>query len=95
MIVDASAVLAIVFREPGARVRKLERILEALAIAVPKVTLKQAHIACDAYRLYGKGNHSARLNMGDCFADAQAKASGEPLLFKGGDFRLTDVEAAL
>ena len=37
---------------------------------------------------------SARLNLGDCFAYVLAKATGEPLLYKGEDFGLTDVEAA-
>ena len=30
--------------------------------------------------------------MGDCFAYALARDLGEPLLFKGDDFRLTDIE---
>ena len=43
---------------------------------------------------FGKGRHKAALNFGDCFAYALAKASGEPLLFKGNDFALTDITAA-
>ncbi len=50
----------------------------------------------EAYRDFGKGSgHKAQLNFGDCFAYALSKARGEPLLFKGDDFRKTDVEAAL
>jgi ribonuclease VapC len=45
--------------------------------------------------MYGKGNHPAGLNIGDCCAYALAKYSGEPLLFKGGDFALTDIPSAL
>jgi hypothetical protein len=30
--------------------------------------------------------------MGDCFAYALARDLGEPLLFKGSDFALTDIE---
>jgi ribonuclease VapC len=52
-------------------------------------------LARQAYQKFGKGNHPAKLNLGDCFAYALAKARGEPLLFKGNDFRLTDVEAAV
>ena len=33
--------------------------------------------------------------MGDCFSYALAKVSREPLLFKGDDFRKTDVKAAI
>jgi ribonuclease VapC len=57
--------------------------------------LDQAHIARAAYRDFGKGSgHPARLNFGDCFAYALAKATDEPLLFKGDDFIHTDVEPA-
>ena len=55
-----------------------------------------ARLARRAYRAYGRGTgHPARLNLGDCFAYALAKATGEPLLFKGDDFIHTDVEPAL
>lgn len=65
-------------------------------IAIMPVTEEQARLARDAYRRYGKGSgHPAKLNFGDCFAYALAKASGEPLLFKGRDFAHTDVASAL
>ena len=47
--------------------------------------------AFDAYARYGKGRHPASLNMGDCFAYACAKSLGAELLYKGGDFALTDL----
>lgn len=130
MIVDASAILAVLLREPeeldfvdvltsspskaslspvnflevAIRVdrgdmpevsERLETILARMNIEVAEITAEQAHLARDAYRRYGRGNHPAKLNLGDCFAYALAKARGEPLLYKGGDFRLTDVEAAV
>ena len=55
----------------------------------------QAEIARRAWRLYGKGNHPAGLNIGDCCAYALAKYSGEPLLFKGGGFSRTDILSVL
>jgi uncharacterized protein with PIN domain len=55
----------------------------------------RVRIARQAYVDFGKGNHPAGLNFGDCFAYALAKESGEPLLFKGDDFRRTDVQVAL
>jgi ribonuclease VapC len=58
------------------------------------VTTRQAEIARQAYRDFGKGRHKAGLNFGDCFAYALAKDLDEPLLFKGSDFRHTDVEVA-
>ena len=63
-------------------------------ISIEPVTIAQARLAREAYRDYGKGRHRAGLNFGDCFAYALAKELGEPLLFKGNDFRETDVEVA-
>ena len=34
--------------------------------------------------------HAAGLNIGDCCAYALSRMTGEPLLFKGGDFGRTD-----
>jgi ribonuclease VapC len=130
MIVDASAILAVLLREPEERhfvdvltdspsraglspvnflevairvdrgdmpeaSERLETILAHMNIEVAEITPEQAQLAREAYRRFGRGNHPAKLNLGDCFAYALAKARGEPLLYKGGDFRLTDVEAAV
>jgi ribonuclease VapC len=59
------------------------------------VTEAQVRIARQAYLDFGRGNHPAGLNFGDCFAYALAKAKGEPLLFKGTDFQHTDLRPAL
>ena len=56
---------------------------------------RQAEGAVEAFRRFGKGRHPARLNIGDCFAYALAKTTGEPLLFKGDDFPQTDIVPAL
>jgi ribonuclease VapC len=50
-------------------------------------------IAIDAYARFGKGRHPAKLNMGDCYSYACAKANHASLLFKGGDFMKTDIAA--
>jgi ribonuclease VapC len=63
-------------------------------ILIEPVTIDQAHLARQAFHDFGKGRHAAGLNFGDCFAYALAKHSGEPLLFKGGDFRKTDISSA-
>ena len=128
MIVDTSAVLAILFREPDAeRFAKaitsapsrrmsaatlletsivlesrsgaaagyeLDAFLEEAGIELEPVTPEQSQAARRAWRRFGKGNHPAGLNFGDCFAYALAEATREPLLFKGGDFELTDIEVA-
>jgi ribonuclease VapC len=62
-------------------------------IRIEPVTEAQAWIARTAYQRFGKGSgQPARLNSGDCFAYALARDLGEPLLFKGDDFKLTDIE---
>ena len=130
MIIDSSAIVAIVKKEQDARVftdaleaeinckmsaatfveaavvidakrdpvvsRRYDEILRDAAVKLIPVDEAQARIAREAYRDFGRGSgHPARLNFGDCFAYALAKASGEPLLFKGEDFRHTDVIPAL
>jgi ribonuclease VapC len=75
--------------------RELDDLLRALDADVVAFTAEHAALARDAWRRFGKGRHPAGLNLGDCFAYALAKARGEPLLFKGDDFRLTDVEVAI
>lgn len=72
----------------------LDSFLARSMVTIEPVTVEQARIARQAYRDFGKGRHRAGLNFGDCFAYALAKDKGEPLLFKGSDFRKTDVEVA-
>ena len=129
MIVDTSAIIAIVRREPegpaffdrvleagrsamsavtfveaslvieGRAGRQagadLDRFFAAAGIEIVAVTADTARLAREAWRVWGKGNHPARLNFGDCFAYALAQERDEPLLFKGGDFARTDVRRAL
>jgi ribonuclease VapC len=126
MVIDSSALLAILFGEPEKRrfnelieahatrlmsaasyletaiiidtrlgyegARGLKLFLAEAAIAIEPVTLEQAEIAREAYRRFGRGNHAAALNFGDCFAYALTKSTGEPLLFKGNDFSQTDID---
>ena len=128
MIVDTSAVLAILFGEPDAEryeraiaeashcrmsvasfletsivlesrigaagQHELDVFVERAPLELEPVTASHAQAARRAWRRFGKGNHPAGLNFGDCFAYALAEATGQPLLFKGSDFTLTDIEAA-
>jgi ribonuclease VapC len=72
--------------------RGLDDLLQQTQTTIEAVTPRQAILAREAYRDFGKGRHRAGLNLGNCFAYALAKDKGEPLLFKGNDFRRTDVE---
>src|SRR5262245_34075802 len=79
----------------AAKGRELDPLLVALRIDIAPITPEQAYLARAAYGKFGRGNHPAKLNLGDCFAYALASARGEPLLFKGDDFSMTDIEAAI
>ena len=129
MILDSSAIVASLCREPG-HLALIEKVIAAdtLGVGAPTVvetamvltiklrvdglamvneflresgtqsisfTDQHASIAFGAYLRYGKGRHPAKLNFGDCISYALAKARGLPLLFKGGDFALTDIRRAL
>jgi ribonuclease VapC len=81
-------------KSPRAKAR-FEDLIEELGITLVPVSIEAAYRCRVAHADYGRGNHPARLNYGDCFAYALAKEAREPLLFKGTDFAQTDIEPAL
>jgi ribonuclease VapC len=125
MVIDSSAILAVLFEEAGAnriahliasdprRLSSAFTVLEAAIVAEARkgeaggreldlllhriglesipLTASHVEVAREAWRRYGKGKHPAGLNIGDCFAYALARISGEPLLCTGDDFPQTDV----
>lgn len=125
MVIDTSAILAILFNEPDAELfidliskdskrlmsagtllelmivveakkgeagaRELDLFLHRSRIDIVPFDSEQAEIARCAWRKFGKSNHRASLNFGDCFAYALAKTSNEHLVFKGNDFTQTDL----
>ena len=81
-------------RDP-ALARKFEDAIEEFRIQVVPFTAEHAKLAREAYRDFGKGSgHPAKLNFGDCMAYALARAQRKPLLYVGGDFAHTGIEAA-
>ena len=128
MILDTSAMVAILYREPEAAafvrlihdadrcrisvatyvelsmviesqlgaegMRQAEAFFRRAGIVIEPVTVNHGELARQAFLDFGKGRHKAELNFGDCFSYALAKATGEPLLFKGDDFGRTDIKAA-
>jgi ribonuclease VapC len=73
----------------------LDRFLTWVGVDQRPVDVAQVEVARAAYLRYGRGSGSrACLNLGDCFSYALAVSSSEPLLFKGDDFRHTDVTPA-
>ena len=92
-LVEASMVVEARFGAEG--LRAFDRLLELASVETEAFDLVQARAARDAFSRYGKGRHPAGLNLGDCFSYALARVLGEPLLYKGEDFVLTDVVAAI
>jgi ribonuclease VapC len=90
--VETNMVIAGRRSDPNAS--KVDTALKALHITVVPVTSGQANAAVAAFLRFGKGRHSASLNLGDCFAYALAKTRNLPLLFKGDDFSQTDIVPA-
>ena len=94
VVTFVEAAIVLDSRRNPALSRRFDDFVRETEVVLEPVSIKQAHLAREAYRDFGKGRHKAGLNFGDCFAYVLAKEKGEPLLFKGEDFRKTDVEAA-
>jgi len=73
---------------------RLSNLQAGFGARLVEIGATEGAIALDAHARFGKGVHPAKLNMGDCFAYACAKTNGVPLLYKGDDFALTDIERA-
>jgi len=89
-IVEAAVVIE--SRLGAAAGREFDLLLHKARVEVVAVTAEQAEVARTAWRRFGRGRHDANLNLGDCFSYALAMTAGEPLLFTGRGFSLTDVE---
>lgn len=129
MIVDSSALLALVFREAehrqvleaavgadwlgvgaptlaetgivlaarlGGEARPtLAMLVEELDLDVVPFEAVHAREARAAFLRFGRGNHPASLNFGDCLTYAVAKVADQELLFVGSDFPRTDLRPAI
>ena len=71
--------------------RELDLLLHRCQIDIVSLSPDQVELAREAYRKFGKGQHSAGLNLGDCATYALSRSTGEPLLFKGRDFSQIDL----
>jgi ribonuclease VapC len=92
-LLEASIVVHSKLGSPG--LGDLDELLAIAGVRCVAVDLAQVHVARDAFARFGKRRDAAGLNYGDCFAYALAKVAQVPLLFKGEDFRRTDVVAAV
>lgn len=129
MVVDSSALLAVLFVEPerewfvsqldqpGPKLmsaanhlecamvaearkgpaggRELDLLIHQLQLDIVPFTSEQAEEARRVWRIFGKGNHLAGLNLCDCCALALSRISGWPLLYKGDDFAAAGVPRSI
>ena len=86
----------VMVRRSGVEARQdVDDLMRRSEIQIVPFTPQAASLAVSAFLNFGKGRHPANLNFGDCISYAMTKTELMPLLFKGDDFRLTDVESAL
>ncbi len=89
-------VMVITGGRPAASAEVVDLLLSRMRIDIIPFSADMARVAAQAFFDYGKGrNHKTQLNFGDCISYAASKVEMLPLLFKGEDFRLTDVDCAL
>lgn len=75
--------------------REMAALVAEGGMEVVPVTAATAARVAEAYATWGKGNHPAGLNFGDCFAYVLARQTGSPLLYVGQDFVRTNIVSAL
>ena len=90
-LLEAGIVMEARLGSAGGKERDL--LVAKAGVVIEPLTADQASTAREAWRRFGKGRHAAALNFGDCCSYALARATGEPLLFKGTDFANTDIAA--
>jgi ribonuclease VapC len=74
--------------------RWLEHFIDTGPVSIIPFGREMADAASSAFARFGKASgHPAKLNFGDCMSYAVSMVMRAPLLFKGGDFGLTDVMA--
>ena len=122
IVIDTSALMAILLREPEALEcsealardvpllisaatvaealivsarrgvgREMSELIEGLEFEIDSVSPDVARRVAQAYDKWGKGQHAAALNFGDCFSYELAKRHDFPLLCVGRDFLRTDI----
>ena len=89
-LVEASAVM-LAKKGPGGEVA-LDALLERMGAEVVEMSIPAAKLGRLAYARFGKGvGDPGVLSFGDCLTYGVAMATRQPVLFKGDDFRHTDV----
>jgi len=96
VLLEATMRLSSIFQlEPDLVSDLLDQLVSRTRIEIVAVNTEMGRLAVKAFSRYGKGRHPAGLNFGDCLSYGAANTLRVPLLFKGQDFSLTDIERAI
>lgn len=88
-VVELQIVARSRFGPPGGEA--VRTVLDAANVVTLPVDVNQVEFALIGWDHFGRGNHPAGLNYGDCFSYALARHLDVPLLCVGNDFAQTDL----
>ncbi|MYF11972.1 MAG: type II toxin-antitoxin system VapC family toxin [Gammaproteobacteria bacterium] len=91
LISAATVAEALIVSERRGVGMEMSQLIEGLELEVDSVSPASARGVAQAYAKWGKGQHPAGLNFGDCFSYELAKRHEFPLLCVGRDFVRTDL----
>lgn len=94
-VTAVEAAIVVLARQGPEAASDLDLLRARVTAQVVPCDAGQVSAAIAGWRRFGKGRHSAALNLGDCFSYALARTSGDALLFKGRDFAQTDIRSVL
>lgn len=91
----AECAMVLIGKRAATPLSGVQMLFDTLKVKQAAMDAGHGQLASEAFLRFGRGRHPAKLNLGDCFSYALAKALDAPLLYKGEDFGLTDVASAL
>ena len=71
---------------------EMAELIAGLDFEIVSATGPSAQRVAATYERWGRGNHPASLNFGDCFVYGLASELGLPIVCLGNDFPQTDLE---
>lgn len=94
-VAKATVAVGSILNLPNAAVETaIKTFLQIVNIQLLAVPPRAAFLAAEAHDRFGKGRHSASLELDDCMTYACARYYRQPLLSKDGRFGETDIEIA-
>ena len=88
-----SASLTMITRHGPEGALRLDQLLNEIGATIAPFDEPQGALALKAFERFGEGRHPAALDLPSCAAYALSVSEAEQLLFTGGGFAMTDVDA--